>query len=306
MKGLKNNIIFRYIWKKIRLSRILKEHKQTANLVSPYIKAYFDEEMQEYPLIPKKDLSIYSHKIIWQYWGQGLTDLPEIIEICFKSVDYYKGDYVVIRLSDKTVTDYIDIPEHIKLRVEQGQMTKTFFSDWLRLALLITYGGLWLDATTYLSGPIMDFDKNSEFFMFQRSNKEQHKMMWENIYAYYWNWSSSFKVKCLNSIIWGKKGCKLLVALYEILTKWWEGNDSLPNYFFFQILFNEIIKQKPTMNCPIVSDCIPHRLQMKINHPHLNLSFEETFKLTSIHKMTYFSEEKLEELKNILADYAHE
>lgn len=53
-------------------------------------------------------------KIIWQYWGQDIdANLPDMVKLCFASVERFKDDSVVIRLTDKTIRDYIELPEFI-------------------------------------------------------------------------------------------------------------------------------------------------------------------------------------------------
>lgn len=80
--------------------------------------------------------------------------MPEIVHICFDSVDRYKGEYKVIRLDDAMISEYIDLPDFVWERRKNQQFTRTFFSDLLRVALLSTYGGVWLDATILLTGKL--------------------------------------------------------------------------------------------------------------------------------------------------------
>lgn len=106
-----------------------------------------------------------TQKVIWQYWGQGIDkdELPEIIQICFDSVDRNKNDYQVIRLTDITISEYIDLPDFVWRKREYVQFTRTFFSDLLRVALLSTYGGVWLDATILLTGSIPAVYEKTDF-----------------------------------------------------------------------------------------------------------------------------------------------
>lgn len=85
----------------------MKKHKLVSEFWEPIIKRYSEGILPVYDTREKKYLN--NKKIIWQYWGQGLDkeNLPEIVRICFASVDKYKGDFEVIRLSDDTVSDYI-------------------------------------------------------------------------------------------------------------------------------------------------------------------------------------------------------
>lgn len=241
--------------------------------------------------------------MIWQYWGQGIDkdELPEIIQICFDSVDRNKNDYQVIRLTDITISEYIDLPDFVWRKREYVQFTRTFFSDLLRVALLSTYGGVWLDATILLTGSIPAVYEKTDFFMYQRSDEEKNKKYWENVYAYYFGWEPNFKVRMLSSILFAQKESEIISTLTDLLLYFWKTQDSLPDYFCFQILFNELVANyRPAENCPIVNDCIPHIIQTKINGTYDDVSFEEALELSNIHKMTYFDAAAMIRLKMVL------
>lgn len=266
------------------------------------IEDYFAGKIEKYHIEPKKQLN--NQKIIWQYWGQGVDaeNLPEIVKICFNSVDKCKGDYTVIRLSDTTISEYIDLPDFVWKKRENPAFTRTFFSDLLRVALLSTYGGVWLDATILLTDNLPNKYAEMDFFMFQRSEKEKHKKYWESVYAYYFGWHPQFKVKMLSSILFAQKGSKVITSLQDLMLYYWKTQDTLFDYFVFQILFHELINGKLSgYNCPIVNDCIPHIIQTKINGTYDFVSFEEAMQLTSMHKMAYYDKNATDKLKQILS-----
>ena len=124
--------------------------------------------------------------------------MPEIVHICFDSVDRYKGEYKVIRLDDAMISEYIDLPDFVWERRKNQQFTRTFFSDLLRVALLSTYGGVWLDATILLTGKLPKEYEDLDFFMYQRSEAQPNKTYWENTYAYYFGWDIDYKVRVLD------------------------------------------------------------------------------------------------------------
>lgn len=274
----------------------LRRQKRTAKSLEPIIDNYFDGKIKKYSFVPKKEFAVDS-KIIWQYWGQGINKdtVPEIVQLSFDSVDKYKGDYQVIRLTDETLADYIDIPEFVfEKRKSNPKFTMTFFSDLLRLILLRTYGGIWMDATILLTGKIPDSYANLEYFMFQRSLDEPHKTYWFHADPYYFGWQQNFKVRVLNSIIFGKSNSEVLCSLLDILLYIWKERDEIKYYFTFQVIYQEIITRKlPYLKCKIVNDCTPHIIQKKImlGYPYLN--FKEAFEMTPIHKLSYFKPDEL-------------
>lgn len=244
-------------WPRIRKCRIIHEHKKTAEYCNRLIKCY-DNEGITYNLLPQKELK--DKKIIWQYWGQGFDDpdMPLLVRKCLSSVDKFCDidEYEIIRLSDKTISEYIDFPKCIVGRL--GKISKTFFSDLLRCCLLSMYGGCWLDATVLLTGRISERYWEQDFFLFQRDDSERNKEYWENAFAYYYGWGEEFKVKMLSSVFFCHRGNEFIVDLRNILLFFLQKNDKLPTYFFFQILFNELLEVKyKNFNCALEGDCIP-------------------------------------------------
>ena len=291
---------FQKCWKTLRKRKIRKEHQKVANFWNPVIKAYFKNEIEKYSLKPKKQLP--DNKIIWQYWGQGFDrqELPEIIRLCFDSVDKYKDDYQVIRLSDENLSDYIDLPAFVGQKMKNSTFTRTFFSDLLRVALLNVYGGVWLDATVLLTGPFPESFRDLDYFLYQRSGDEVFKSYWEGSYAYYWGWYRGFKVRMLSSVFFARKNNATVAALLDLMLYYWKTQNHLLNYFCFQILYNELIAGEMAKDqCPIVSDTIPHLLQTKINGGR-DFITEEDLKQITIHKMAYLNEEAMLRLKEML------
>ena len=108
------SIIPTFVWEYFRLRSILESHAMVASYWDGVLEKYTKDEIDNYSLQPKKNIK-NSDKIIWQYWGQGLSksDMPEVIQMCFDSVDKYKGDYTVIRLCDDDLQEYLDLPQYV-------------------------------------------------------------------------------------------------------------------------------------------------------------------------------------------------
>lgn len=272
------------IWRYIRSRRIICQHRQIAKICNCLIDDYFASPE---PYLPVAKKHFDTDKIIWQYWAQGYDDVPERVRECLDSVERYAGEYTVIRLHDDNLSEYLDIPEYIIKK--RACFSYAFFSDLLRVMLLSTYGGLWLDATVLLTGQIPREYSEYDFFLFQRDPDENHKDYWENVYAYYFCWDKRFRVNMLSSIFFAKKDTAVINALAGLMMKWWKENESVPDYFFLQILFDVLITGKlKGYNCPMVSDCPPHYLQQSMNDPNFNLmQFEDIVTKFPIHKLTY-------------------
>lgn len=293
--------ILRAIWSKIRSAKIKKKHLNVTNFWKPIISDYYQKKLDIPDSIATKYLD--SDRIIWQYWGQGENDenLPEVVKLCFESVDKYKGDFTLIRLNDNNITEYLQFPTYLVNKIQSGKLSRTFFSDILRLALLYHYGGVWLDATILLSDSLPEKFTRLPYFMYQRNPNEENKIFWENSYAFYWGWDENFKVKVLNSVIFAKKGNLVIGDSLNLLMYYWRIKAEPIDYFFYQILYQLLIENQLKDNrCMIESDVIPHLLQTKFNNSKVTYDESSVLVKSVIHKMSYFDETARNEMKNFI------
>lgn len=286
LKQVAKSLVPTGMWSRIRKRRIVKDQARIAKVIDSYISEYFSGGEKLY--VPKMKVDLSGKKIIWQYWAQGFEgELPEVVKCCLESVDKYKGEYEVIRLSDDTISQYVDIPDYIWEKRGHG-FSVTAFSNVLRLALLDTYGGVWLDSTVLLTGEIPDYLAENDYFMFQRDESEVNKKYWEGTYAYYFGWGKDYKVRVLTSIVYSKAGSRFIDDYLNLLLYVWKVNEKYPFYFTFQILYNQLVSSGMTAPaCEIVNDCPPHYLMQIINDPSSSVTVRETLDVSPMHKLTY-------------------
>lgn len=106
-------------------------------------------------------------------------------------------------------------------------------------------------------------------------------------------------MRLLNSIIFAKRSSVMMRTLQDLLLYFWGHETEIPDYFFFQILYNELVEGPlASIRCPIVNDCIPHIIQTKINggrYPHH--TYEDAMRMSNIHKMAYYDRERIQILR---------
>lgn len=299
IKKLAKKVIPASLWRKVRRRRIIADQDRTAKLCDSYIEKYFDGGEILFKSRKKADLE--GKKIIWQYWAQGFdSDLPEVVRVCLASVERFKGDYEIIRLSDETIADYVDLPEFVWQKRGHG-FSVTGFSNVLRLALLYLYGGVWIDATVLLTKTIPDKYSGYDFFMYRRDESEPHKEYWENSYAYYFGWGEDFRVRVLTSIAFAKAGGSFVKDYLNTLLHVWNENDIYPFYFTFQVLFNQLVASgKSDPGCPIESDCPPHCLMQVINDGCSFVDLKQLCQEHWAHKLTY-KEMDIDRFRSVLS-----
>lgn len=115
-------------------------------------------------------------KNIWLFWKQGLDKAPTFVKHNVASWIHFNKEWRVHVLSEANLSQYTDLS--LILRENINIISPAAFSDVLRIHLLHTFGGVWVDATVICLRPLdswMDILANdSGFFCFlNRSNDRQ-------------------------------------------------------------------------------------------------------------------------------------
>ena len=304
-KELMPKTLYKYIQGKIDFL----QQEAVAESWDRVIEEYFKGKIDKVEVFLKKSLT--GRKIIWQYWGTGWEygKLPDIVKLCYKSADKYKGNYEIIRLDNENFKEYIEFPEFVMEKINIGSMGYTHFSDLLRLALLDTYGGVWLDTSILLTAPLSDYTasgivEKKGYFMFQRSESTENKEFWKKLNSDYFSWNERSKVRVLNSVIFSEKNNKMIHSLLELMLIFWKKESEIPHYFFFQILYNELAgKYMPEEKCKIVDDTLPHILFSKWNDRFSENELNSITEKTNIHKLTQKGISKKNCIRDSFYDY---
>lgn len=100
--------------------------------------------------------SLIENPCIWVFWGQGEENMPPLVKACYKQLTSNNSN--VILVTNQNVNEYIELPGIIFDKVKNGKISWANYSDIIRNSLLAKYGGLWIDATVWVSGKI-PFDR---------------------------------------------------------------------------------------------------------------------------------------------------
>lgn len=149
--------------KKDKLARCWRKHEAIINFLekeyATLIKKYsLSVQSVSHPIIAKKEAPI------WVCWWQGESQMPPIVRSCYQSLLENAGEHPVRLITEESIDQYIQIPTYILQKVKKGNISFTHFSDIIRMALLYEHGGLWLDATIYVSRPLKDKIFDSPLF----------------------------------------------------------------------------------------------------------------------------------------------
>ena len=195
--------------------------------------------------------------------------------------------------------EYLDFPSFVYERIEEkffGEKTPTFLSDLLRLSLLHTYGGVWLDATIFLSAKIPNDLLEKDFFVFERgpkpSKNELEKVLHSKYFACsYFNYNDDFKVRMFSAFIIAKSKNPFISAMLDILMTYWQKDDGKNHFYFFLNIIYELLKEKGFKNENYhISDFELHLLQFHALDPYDEKLWQEIQSKSFVHKLTYFKD----------------
>ena len=274
------------------------------NYVAPFLKG----ELKHYELVPSKHSKIdknsqnfnktaptksfESPKIIWQFWAQGEKNAPSLIKSCLNSARKQMNDYEIIILDEQNLSDFINFPPFVREKLASGAFGAAFFSDLLRVSLLASYGGVWLDASIFLSGKIPANLLKKDFFAFQRSTlPPSDYKLWQGFDYRYFIWADDFAVRLFSAFLVAKPRHKIMLALQDILLDFWRCESSLPHYFTLHIIFDLLMKTPKfsALNCENLGDTAVHLVQLHAKEPFDEHLWQEICAKSSIHKLTHKS-----------------
>lgn len=121
-------------------------------------------------------LMIGSESNVWVLWWQGLEQAPDIVRICIESIKCHIGNRKLIILSKNNYVDYVELDNQYIEMLNQEKITKTQFSDLLRLNLLFQQGGIWLYITYLLTGDLPEYVSKLSFFTIRHGMEKEYPM----------------------------------------------------------------------------------------------------------------------------------
>ena len=92
-------------------------------------------------------------KIIWTMWQQGEAQMPETVKASMKTIkDFAERNGCDFHLlTNDNLEHFIDIPNDITEKYKKKELSAAHYSDIIRFSLLYQYGGIWIDATLFVS-----------------------------------------------------------------------------------------------------------------------------------------------------------
>ncbi len=99
------------------------------------------------------------NKTIWTYWHQGFDKAPWLVKNCILHWRQLHPDWAIHLLDAQTVKDFVE-PLPIRKDI-LNKMLLPHRSDLIRTQLLIKYGGVWADPTTFCTVSLNTWIENN-------------------------------------------------------------------------------------------------------------------------------------------------
>lgn len=169
---------------------------------------------------------------IWVCWWTGEETAPALVRKCIESIRANAGTHPVNLIDRNTYSSYLDLPEDMVKNVGNGTMGLAHLADYIRVALLEKYGGLWLDATIFCAKKIPQAYFEYPFFTC-KSNPTAcgylSQMRWTTF------------------VLGGWKGNVFYRFLKEALEAYWSQERVAIDYLFFDYLIELARREVPAI-----------------------------------------------------------
>ena len=246
-----------------------------------------------YALIKKHSQAVIDEKTcprvenyqVYFCWLQGEENLPPVVRCCYNSLKQNAGRYKVVFIDEKNLSNYVDIAPHILKKFRAGKISRTHFSDILRVNLLERHGGLWLDSTILVTDPL-----------------ENHKDLLEKpFFTAKFDPEKSYKNRYASNISFGRwagfiQGTSIIhnplhVFAKEFLNEYLHDFDRFARYVLLDYIINLAYENIPSVREEIravpVNNVEIRYIQQRRNDPYAKFPLDKILKDNFLHKQSW-------------------
>ncbi|WP_299172899.1 capsular polysaccharide synthesis protein [uncultured Bacteroides sp.] len=253
----------------------LKRHLHKNEVIMETLRGKYGNLLSQYKSRTTQEGILPENAPVWVCWWQGESSMPEIVQICYQSLRKHTSHPIHLITKD-SIGQYLQLPDFIEEKVQKGRITLTHLSDILRMALLAQYGGLWIDATVYVSQPIQEDIFHTPLFtvaprITPTANVSQAR------------WTGF--------LIGGAANGPLFSFARDFLFAYWEQEDYLLNYFLIDYIIALAYETLPSVSYAI--DHLPdtnsqiNKLEQLLNQPFSESVFHTLTTEMTFHKLNY-------------------
>ena len=263
---------FTRVLRKLKLSRVVKSYQRFKyNYIIQWLDKRYGKEADKAIAEYTDRCKIQEDSPIWIFWWQGEKTMPPVVKSCYKSVLKNAEKHPVILITENNIKEYVDIPQYIYEKIKEKKITFTHFSDILRENLLYKHGGIWMDATIYMTAPFSKEMYNYEYYSIKGAYEE-------------WEWTGFFQA--------AGKGNVFAKAVSHLFNCYWKEHDCLITYLLIDC-FLAVARRHSSVIDEMVND-LPQKdsSNFVLNDQHLDEPYTEDLftqirKGSCMHKLSY-------------------
>lgn len=210
--------------------------------------------------------------IVWWCWLQGPDQAPELVQVCLESVRRAFPNYEIRIITEENWNEYVELPAYMLDRRARYGMSPNHFANLLRLALLLRYGGVWIDATVLVTGGVTLQQILSSAQLFMPSilfNREA--------------------LRAENWLIGARPDDDILHLVWQLHEAYWKehffAQDRLFFYFFLTMAAEHYADQWRHM--PIWCREPAQYLISQMRYPYSDALYEQAKRLSPFHKLNW-------------------
>lgn len=230
-----------------------------------------------------------NRNIIWIAWLQGMENAPYIVQKCYESMCKNLSDKEIVVVTEENYKKYVRLPDYIEEKYKIGYISKVHFSDLLRVELMATHGGTWIDATVYCSErPKQKYILDSDLFLFQ-------------------NLKPGLNGHCTAISSWlitASINNPIIMMTRALLHNYWKTHNYMVDYFILHYFFQMSIEAYPEEWNKVVpfNNSTPHILLLRLFEPYDGQTWESVKEQTPFHKLSYKFDKRNIDIKGTYYD----
>ena len=136
--------------------------RQKQKAIDKIIDSEFSDIVAKYKDKPESAKIVKDFRI-WVFWAQGEEKMPKLVKSCFNQLKHIEEDKVVL-ITLGNIKNYVDLPNRLYDLLGSGKILYAHFSDILRNYLIAKYGGVWYDATCWITATFPNNLKKYSYF----------------------------------------------------------------------------------------------------------------------------------------------
>ena len=185
---------------------------------------------------------------LWILWLQGFEQAPYVVTKCLHSWKVHNRDgWDIVELTEKNIGQYVAVEGLIQQYADK-KINRIALSEIIRIELLKTYGGVWVDATTFCNKPLDSWLPEyigNGFFAFELKN-DRPLSSW-----FLYGDGSNYILDKWHEAVFGFVNSRNVVGTQTVhvsIDEWEQRVDHV-HYFWFHYLFGDLLRQNEDFRC---------------------------------------------------------